>query len=155
MLKLKRKLEFRGHVYFQTIRPEVVLNALNWLKVNDPSYNNISEDIGNIGRDLTTSQQNHNVSNEDNSLLDGDMINTSSNEQSINDNNENLANGTMTDRVSPTTCTISETESSNDGSTPDNEEQDDPLNNFRSPPNETCCLQFIIPDNLSCNRSRE
>ena len=36
MLKLKGKLEFRGHVCFQAIRPEVVLNALNWLKVNDP-----------------------------------------------------------------------------------------------------------------------
>ena len=154
MLKLKGTLEFRGHVYFQAIRPEVVLNALNWLKVNDPFYNNISEDIGNIGRDLTTSQQNDNVSNEDNSVLDGDMINTSSNEQSVNDNNENLANSTMTDRVSPTTCIISDTESSNDGSTTDNEEQDDPFNNFRSPPNETC-LQFIIPDNLSCSRSRE
>ena len=78
------------------------------------------------------------------------MTNTSSNEQSINDNNENLANGTITDRVSPTT---SDTESSNDGSTPDNEEQDDPLNNFRSPPNETC-LQFIIPGKF-CNRSKE
>ena len=42
------------------------------------------------------------------------MTNTSSNEQSINDNNENLANSIMTDRVSPTT---SDTESSNDGST--------------------------------------
>ncbi|XP_015764283.1 PREDICTED: uncharacterized protein LOC107343234 [Acropora digitifera] len=143
MLKLKRKLEFRGHVYFQAVRPEVVTNALNWLKVNNPFYTNISVDIGNIGRDLTTSQQNDNVSDEDNSLLDSDMTNTSSNEQNINDNNENLANGTMTDRVSPTT---SDTESSNDGNyTPDNEEQDDPLNNFRSPPNETC-LQSIIPD---------
>ena len=151
MLKLKRKLEFRGHVYFQAVRPEVVTNALNWLKVNNPFYTNISVDIGNIGRDLTTSQQNDNVSDEDNSLLDSDMTNTSSNEQNINDNNENLANGTMTDRVSPTT---SDTESSNDGNyTPDNEEQDDPLNNFRSPPNETC-LQFIIPGKF-CNRSKE
>ena len=53
MLKLKRKLEFRGHVYFQAVRPEVVLNALNWLKVNNPFYTNINVDIGNIGRDLT------------------------------------------------------------------------------------------------------
>ena len=143
MLKLKRKLEFRGHVYFQAVRPEVVLNALNWLKVNNPLYTNINVDIGNIGRDLTTLQQNDNVSDEDNSLnLDGDMTNTISNEQSINDNNKNLATGTMTDRVNPAT---SDTESSNDSNTPDNEEQDDPLNNFRSPPNETC-LQSIIPD---------
>ena len=46
MLKFKRKLEFRGHVYFQAVHPEVVLNALNWLKVNNPFYNNISVDFG-------------------------------------------------------------------------------------------------------------
>ena len=28
MLKLKRKLQFRGHVYFQAVRPEIVLHAL-------------------------------------------------------------------------------------------------------------------------------
>ena len=55
------------------------------------------------------------------------MTNTSSSEQSINDDNENLANSIMTDRVSPT---------SNDGNTRNIEEQD-PLNNFRSPPNES------------------
>ena len=144
MLKLKRKLEFRDHVYFQAVRPKVVLNALNWLKVNNPFYPNISVDIGNTGRDLTTSQQNDNGSDEDNSLLDSDMANTSSNEQSINDNNENLANGTMTDRVSPT---ISATESSNDGNTPDNEEQDDPLKCHYDqicPP-----LIFLVPLSLS------
>ena len=32
LLKLKRKLQFRGHVYYQAVRPEIVLNALNWLK---------------------------------------------------------------------------------------------------------------------------
>ena len=29
LLKLKRKLEFRGHVYFQAVRPQLLLNALN------------------------------------------------------------------------------------------------------------------------------
>ena len=61
MLKLKRKLEFRGHVYFQAVRPQVVLNALNWLKVNNPLYNNISVDIENIDRKLSTLQQNNSV----------------------------------------------------------------------------------------------
>ena len=56
---------------FKPYAYEVVLNVLNWLKVNDPFYNNIGEDIGNIGRDPTTSQQNNNVSDEDNSLLNG------------------------------------------------------------------------------------
>ena len=29
MLKLKCKLEFRGHVYFQAVRPQFILDALN------------------------------------------------------------------------------------------------------------------------------
>ena len=29
MLKLKRKIAFRGHVYFQAVRPDIVINALN------------------------------------------------------------------------------------------------------------------------------
>lgn len=28
MVKLKRKLEFKGHVYFQAVRPELILEAL-------------------------------------------------------------------------------------------------------------------------------
>ena len=36
IMKLKRKLEFRGHVYFQAVRPELVENALNWLVRNNP-----------------------------------------------------------------------------------------------------------------------
>ena len=40
MLRLKRKLQFRGHVYFQAVRPQFILNALNWLKTNNVLYNN-------------------------------------------------------------------------------------------------------------------
>ena len=53
MLKLKRKLEFRGHVYFQAVRPQFVLNALNWLRVHNPLYHNITIDISGLGNDLT------------------------------------------------------------------------------------------------------
>lgn len=31
LLNLKRKLQFRGHVYYQAVHPEVLLYALNWL----------------------------------------------------------------------------------------------------------------------------
>jgi len=37
-LKLKRKLEYKGHVYFQYIRPKIVKNALKWLKINNTLY---------------------------------------------------------------------------------------------------------------------
>ena len=57
MLKLKRKLEFRGHVYFQAVRPQVVENALNWLMQNNALYNNITTDMNNISEDLKTLQK--------------------------------------------------------------------------------------------------
>ena len=115
----------------------------DWLKINNPLYNNIGVDIDNIDRNLSTLQQNDNVS-EEHSGLDTtiDMTNTSSNEQNTNDdNNEDEDNHTVNDVGN----NASTSNSSNDGNTPDNEERDDPLNNFRSPSNETC-LQSVIPD---------
>ena len=41
LLKLKRKLQFRGHVYYQAVRPEVLLYALNWLVANNELYKTI------------------------------------------------------------------------------------------------------------------
>ena len=51
-LKLKRKLQFRGHVYFQAVRPEVVLHALQWLQRNNELYQNVSINLQNIDREL-------------------------------------------------------------------------------------------------------
>ena len=45
LLKLKRKLQFRGHVYYQAVHPEIALNALNWLKANNELYKTITRDI--------------------------------------------------------------------------------------------------------------
>ena len=58
MLKLKRKLQFRGHVYFQAVRPQLVENALNWLLENNPLYRNVITDMSNIDENLKTLQQN-------------------------------------------------------------------------------------------------
>ena len=55
-MTLKRKLEFRGHVYFQAVRPELVENALNWLVRNNPLYSNIITDMSNIDESLKTLQ---------------------------------------------------------------------------------------------------
>ena len=41
MVKLKRKLMYRGHVYFDPVRPNVVLNALQYLKQNNHFYHDI------------------------------------------------------------------------------------------------------------------
>ncbi len=53
LLKLKRKLQFRGHVYFQAVRPQFVINALDWLIANNPLYRNIEIQCDNIGPELT------------------------------------------------------------------------------------------------------
>ena len=52
MLKLKRKLCYRGHVLFKSVRPDVVQAALNYLKQNNPMYNNVEININNIPIDL-------------------------------------------------------------------------------------------------------
>ena len=39
MLKLKRKLQFRGHVYFQAVQRELIQQLLNWFKVHNPVVN--------------------------------------------------------------------------------------------------------------------
>ena len=53
MLKFKRKLQFKGHVYFEAVRPEHIFNALQWLRKNNELYENIEINMGNIDRQLT------------------------------------------------------------------------------------------------------
>ena len=40
-MKLKRKLQYRGHYMYNFVRPDKVIAALDWLKTNNPLYNNI------------------------------------------------------------------------------------------------------------------
>ena len=56
MLKLKRKLQFQGHVYFQAVRPELIHQVLNQRKVHNPLYKDILIDINNIYSTLTALQ---------------------------------------------------------------------------------------------------
>ena len=56
MLKLKRKFKLWGNVYFQGIRPELIQQVLNWLKVYNPLYKDILVDIHNIDSNLTALQ---------------------------------------------------------------------------------------------------
>ena len=42
-VKLKRKQCYKGHVYFENVRPAVVLSALQWLKENNPHYKTVTE----------------------------------------------------------------------------------------------------------------
>ena len=125
MLKLKRKLQFRGHVYFEAVRPESIQAALNWLKSNNILYKDVSIDCTNINNELTditspesnnslqTSDTNDEASSPASPTADGDL----NQDQPLDIDNETRLD----------------------------EEQDDPLNEYRSPANETC-LQSTLPD---------
>lgn len=68
---------------------QLVLNALMWLKINNPLYDNIiCIDIDNIDKHLKTLQQNY-VSSED-SALNNDIHSTA-----LGDTNSNNENGGM------------------------------------------------------------
>ena len=64
LLKLKRKLQFRGHVYFQAVRPRFVLQAsqLQWLKANNILHEEIQIDVNNIDTNLTVLHDTDNCS---------------------------------------------------------------------------------------------
>ena len=67
VIELKRKLHFRGvHVYFEAVRPEFIMSALNWLKASNPLYKDIQTDCSNIGVELTNMTQ---ANNDDTNLL--------------------------------------------------------------------------------------
>ena len=114
MLKLKRKLQFRGHVYFQAVRPEFLLLALNWLKLNNPLYSDIRINIQQLSEGLTTIGQ--------------DTLDTNG----VDKNGEILTENIL--------------QNDNKQQVDDNEEtRDDPLNEYRQAPTETC-LQPVLPD---------
>ena len=48
MVKLKRKLNFRGHVYFQAVSLESIYAALSYLKENNILYSNINIDMASL-----------------------------------------------------------------------------------------------------------
>ena len=52
VIKLKHKLTYRSHVYFEAVRPELLNQALMYLKENNPLYSDVSVDISNIPNNL-------------------------------------------------------------------------------------------------------
>lgn len=52
LVKLKRKLQYRGHVYFERVRPEFVQQILQYLKCNNHLYKDLEIDTGNIPNEL-------------------------------------------------------------------------------------------------------
>ena len=52
MVKLKRKLCYRGHVYFESVQSELIHQALTYLKENNALYSDISINLGNMPNNL-------------------------------------------------------------------------------------------------------
>ena len=80
MLKLKRKLQFRGHVYFQAVRPEMILCALQWLQGNNELYQDISINMENIDPEVSSVPLEEDTCSND--------VNCSANEYSDNNNSD-------------------------------------------------------------------
>ena len=48
IVKLQRKLEYRGHAYFEPVRQRLILTILQFLKKNSPLYHDIDINLSNI-----------------------------------------------------------------------------------------------------------
>ena len=55
LVKLKRKVSYRGHVLCESVRPDLVKAVLNYLKQNNNLYQNVEINIENIPADLLLS----------------------------------------------------------------------------------------------------
>ena len=145
MLKLKRKLQFRGHVYFQAVRPEVVLHALQWLQRNNELYENVAINLENIDHELSNlgdheqetesgiaSCSQTGILASDCDGNDGDCGKEQGvNEQAGKDKGHCSQDGNLNSDAS--------------GDYDDDCEREDPLNEHRAATYETC-LQSIVPD---------
>ena len=77
IIKLKRKLEYHGHVLFEPVRPVFLKSILNYLKTNNHLYQDVVINTENISLDgsactsydnLDTSKQIHDVTSNCKSL---------------------------------------------------------------------------------------
>ena len=54
MLKLKRKLKYHGHQYYEAVRPAIVYDALDYLRNNNTLYSSIDIVMTNIDNELVS-----------------------------------------------------------------------------------------------------
>ena len=48
IVKLKRKLEYRGHVYFESVRPNFIMRLQQYLKLNNSPYHDTEINLDNL-----------------------------------------------------------------------------------------------------------
>ena len=54
IVKLKRKLEYLGHMYFEPVRPQFIFDLLNYLRQHNNLYTDITINTENISNNMST-----------------------------------------------------------------------------------------------------
>ena len=121
MVKLKRKLQYKGHQYFQAVRPSYVVAGLQWLQPNNPLYHQVTINV-------------------DNFEGTSEMVNSQFTE---NESSETQNNGISNCLSSRSDIALDADDTKN--TEKDIDEVEDPLNEFRNISGETC-LQAYLPD---------
>ena len=73
VVKLKRKLSYRGHLYFESVHPESIDMALKNFKENNPLYCDIHIDANNIPNESTELTETMQYNKQNSSLNDKDL----------------------------------------------------------------------------------
>ena len=64
IVKLKRKLEYKGHMYFESVRRQFIFDLLNYLKQHNNLYTDITINTENISNNMSTLTDPNNDSDE-------------------------------------------------------------------------------------------
>ena len=175
MLKLKRKLKYHGHQYYEPVRPAIVYDALDYLRNNNTLYSNIDIVMTNIDNELVSFENpqelpaDTNRSHDDeklptevcnlhenkelstkvgSSLEDDGQGHSSVGNQQYKEDSISINKSTKTHVLSSNSKQIDSGDRENiDQVDSDEEETEDLQNMFRTNTNENC-LQPWLPDYL-------
>ena len=173
MLKLKRKLKYHGHQYYESVRPAIVYDALDYLRNNNTLYSNIDIVMRNIDNELVSFENPQELSADSNRSHDDEKLPTevcnlhenkelstevgsspeddgqghsSVGNQQYKEDRKSINKSTKTHVLSSNSKQIGSGDRDNIDQVDSGEEEiEDPQNMFRTNTNETC-LQPWLPD---------
>ena len=110
LLKLKRKLEYKNSVFYEAIRPDIVIDFLQYLKQENDLYNDVVINPDNISNELTSEGLSTSDNNDDDSDVDftvnseNDEIEDPLNQSRLANSETALINETVTDEMIISPC---------------------------------------------------
>ena len=185
MLKLKRKLKYHGHQYYESVRPVVVYDALDYLTNNNTLYSDIDIVMTNTDNELVSFENPQELSadtnrSHDDEELPAEVCNSHENEelstevgssheddgqghssvgnQQCKDDNISINKSTKIPAhvLSSTSKQIHSGDRENiDQVDSDEDETEDPQNMFRTNTNETCWQPWLPDYPLDIDRATE